>query len=195
MLNFDENLAIVVRSQSFAAGEGNLPSAQGAKLDDTMLAENERRIDAADKRVINGGADVKQLAPFKYKWAWDKYLASCAMNRCTAILASTSSTRSSLRIHTCGRLRFVQRYAACSSKASNSNAMPKIRCRAASLDSIRACSRSTFIANRCCQQIGIEPIYPGAENPFPWMSEMIDLNKRKETFLKPGRLNARPTAH
>jgi hypothetical protein len=27
------------------------------------------------------------------------------------------------------------------------------------------------------------------------MSEMIDLNKRKETFLKPGRLNARPTAH
>jgi ribonucleoside-diphosphate reductase beta chain len=31
-----------------------------------------------DKRVINGQADVNQLVPFKYKWAWEKYLAGCA---------------------------------------------------------------------------------------------------------------------
>ena len=37
-----------------------------------------RRMDAADKRVINGQTDVNQLVPFKYKWAWDKYLAGCA---------------------------------------------------------------------------------------------------------------------
>jgi len=37
-----------------------------------------RRVRADDKRVINGGADVNQLVPFKYKWAWDKYLAGCA---------------------------------------------------------------------------------------------------------------------
>ncbi|MDB5751981.1 MAG: Ribonucleoside-diphosphate reductase, partial [Ramlibacter sp.] len=37
-----------------------------------------RRVSAADKRIINGHTDVNQLVPFKYKWAWDKYLASCA---------------------------------------------------------------------------------------------------------------------
>ena len=43
-----------------------------AKVADT------RRVNAADKRIINGKTDVNQLVPFKYKWAWDKYLASCA---------------------------------------------------------------------------------------------------------------------
>ena len=36
------------------------------------------RVNAADKRIINGQTDVNQLVPFKYKWAWDKYLATCA---------------------------------------------------------------------------------------------------------------------
>jgi len=38
----------------------------------------QRRVNAADKRIINGKTDVNQLVPFKYKWAWEKYLASCA---------------------------------------------------------------------------------------------------------------------
>ena len=37
-----------------------------------------RRVRADDKRIINGQTDVNQLVPFKYKWAWEKYLASCA---------------------------------------------------------------------------------------------------------------------
>ncbi|MCX7234804.1 MAG: ribonucleotide-diphosphate reductase subunit beta [Burkholderiales bacterium] len=37
-----------------------------------------RRVNANDKRIINGKTDVNQLVPFKYKWAWEKYLASCA---------------------------------------------------------------------------------------------------------------------
>jgi ribonucleoside-diphosphate reductase beta chain len=37
-----------------------------------------RRVNAADKRIINGKTDVNQLVPFKYKWAWEKYLAGCA---------------------------------------------------------------------------------------------------------------------
>ncbi|VTU18409.1 Ribonucleoside-diphosphate reductase subunit beta [Variovorax sp. PBL-H6] len=37
-----------------------------------------RRVKAADKRIINGQTDVNQLVPFKYKWAWEKYLATCA---------------------------------------------------------------------------------------------------------------------
>jgi len=36
------------------------------------------RVRLEDKRVINGQADVNQLVPFKYRWAWDKYLAGCA---------------------------------------------------------------------------------------------------------------------
>src|SRR5512145_3577178 len=36
------------------------------------------RVVAADKRIINGQTDVNQLVPFKYKWAWEKYLATCA---------------------------------------------------------------------------------------------------------------------
>src|SRR5215475_6535622 len=39
-----------------------------------------------------------------------------------------------------------------------------------------------FIANRRCQQIGVEVLYPGAMNPFPWMSEMIDLKKERNFF-------------
>ncbi len=36
------------------------------------------RVKAEDKRVINARTDVNQLVPFKYKWAWEKYLAGCA---------------------------------------------------------------------------------------------------------------------
>jgi ribonucleoside-diphosphate reductase beta chain len=42
--------------------------------------ERFRRIRVEDKRVINGSTDVNQLVPFKYKWAWDKYLSACANN-------------------------------------------------------------------------------------------------------------------
>ena len=38
----------------------------------------ERRVNIADKRIINGATDVNQLVPFKYKWAWEKYLAGCS---------------------------------------------------------------------------------------------------------------------
>lgn len=31
-------------------------------------------VDAADKRVVNGQADINQLAPFKYPWAWSFFL-------------------------------------------------------------------------------------------------------------------------
>jgi len=39
-----------------------------------------------------------------------------------------------------------------------------------------------FIANRRCIQIGLSEQYPGATNPFPWMSEVLDLNKEKNFF-------------
>jgi ribonucleoside-diphosphate reductase beta chain len=39
-----------------------------------------------------------------------------------------------------------------------------------------------YIANRRCQQIGLDALYEDANNPFPWMSEMIDLKKEKNFF-------------
>ena len=39
-----------------------------------------------------------------------------------------------------------------------------------------------FIANRRCAQIGLPPIYSNCGNPFPWMSELIDLKKEKNFF-------------
>ena len=39
-----------------------------------------------------------------------------------------------------------------------------------------------FIANRRCAQIGLPEQYPDAKNPFPWMSEMLDLKKEKNFF-------------
>ncbi len=39
-----------------------------------------------------------------------------------------------------------------------------------------------FIANRRCAQIGLAALYPDADNPFPWMSEMMDLKKEKNFF-------------
>ncbi len=39
-----------------------------------------------------------------------------------------------------------------------------------------------FIANRRLTQIGLAEQYPGATNPFPWMSEMLDLKKEKNFF-------------
>ncbi len=106
MLNFDDDIvtpvtpasasaAPQVASQAHAAQPAAAPSAaqvagyraqmheQGMPVN-TAATEAElakaaaSRVRAEDKRVINGGADVNQLVPFKYTWAWDKYLAGCA---------------------------------------------------------------------------------------------------------------------
>ena len=39
-----------------------------------------------------------------------------------------------------------------------------------------------FIANRRLAQIGLKERFPGAKNPFPWMSEIMDLKKEKNFF-------------
>ena len=37
-----------------------------------------KRLAVDDKKMINCRADLNQLVPFKYKWAWQKYLDACA---------------------------------------------------------------------------------------------------------------------
>jgi ribonucleoside-diphosphate reductase beta chain len=72
----------------FEEQSGTSPAARGSSLPGVSGLANEtapqtndagfRRVNVADKRVINGQTDVNQLVPFKYKWAWEKYLSACA---------------------------------------------------------------------------------------------------------------------
>ena len=39
-----------------------------------------------------------------------------------------------------------------------------------------------FIANRRLTQLGLVEQFPGVQNPFPWMSEIMDLRKEKNFF-------------
>ncbi|CAB3779282.1 ribonucleoside-diphosphate reductase beta chain [Paraburkholderia sp. RAU2J] len=106
MLNWDDEITAVTPSSGAqqnalrnAAGPAvgsqvgtrsapHAPSAQDVFANDIAVAPvahasgaaavSEARVNVADKRIINGQTDVNQLVPFKYKWAWEKYLAGCA---------------------------------------------------------------------------------------------------------------------
>jgi ribonucleoside-diphosphate reductase beta chain len=39
-----------------------------------------------------------------------------------------------------------------------------------------------FITNRRCAQLGLTPVFAAVDNPFPWMSEAMDLKKEKNFF-------------
>ncbi len=60
----------------------NSVEAKGAvRVGATGLEEVEmgaRRIRVDDKQIINCRADLNQLFPLKYDWAWQKYLDACA---------------------------------------------------------------------------------------------------------------------
>ncbi len=106
MLNWDDEITAVTPSSASqqnvlrnAAGTAvgsqvetrsahQAPSAQQVFANDIAIAPpaqaiapaaaSEARVNVADKRIINGQTDVNQLVPFKYKWAWEKYLSGCA---------------------------------------------------------------------------------------------------------------------
>src|SRR4051812_15759107 len=83
MLNFeDEGAMSAVPGLAIAPMSGFMPTgAPGAAQSPSFVppvAEAFRRIKIEDKQIINSKADVNQLVPFKYKWAWEKYLAACA---------------------------------------------------------------------------------------------------------------------
>ena len=42
-----------------------------------MIEKGAARVHVSDKAMINARADVNQLLPLKYGWAWEKYLAGC----------------------------------------------------------------------------------------------------------------------
>jgi len=68
-----------VRAATHAFNDAALPQPAAATAEPEVdEAATAHRVKAADKRIINGMTDVNQLVPFKYKWAWEKYLATCA---------------------------------------------------------------------------------------------------------------------
>ncbi len=80
-----ENRSMDLPPLSFAPAASTAPTS-AATLDDgaprpqvsAAPTATAKRVKASDKRIINGQTDVNQLVPFKYKWAWEKYLATCA---------------------------------------------------------------------------------------------------------------------
>ncbi len=97
MLSWDDEFdaamgktATATKPAAPAAPMGAAPSSQGlyqqaarpvqkpVTADAAKEGAKAGRVNAADKRVINGTTDVNQLVPFKYKWAWEKYLSQCA---------------------------------------------------------------------------------------------------------------------
>ncbi len=43
-----------------------------------------------------------------------------------------------------------------------------------------------FIADRRCALLGLAPVFAETDNPFPWMSEAMDLKKEKKFLRDPG---------
>ncbi|MFJ2989341.1 ribonucleotide-diphosphate reductase subunit beta [Collimonas sp. NPDC087041] len=89
MLSWDEEKSSAPAPRTPPAQPGFSPSARPQMSDTAFnpavmgqaaapVVDTTHRVNAADKRIINGHTDVNQLVPFKYKWAWDKYLAGCA---------------------------------------------------------------------------------------------------------------------
>jgi ribonucleoside-diphosphate reductase beta chain len=75
MLSFEDEVIVEpVKPQLAAVPAAEIKSAPTAANQPSHLG----RVNASDKRMINGQTDVNQLVPFKYHWAWDKYLAGCA---------------------------------------------------------------------------------------------------------------------
>lgn len=75
MLNFDEE---IVEAASEAKPKLHLMPTPVAQASPANQPSASGRVNVLDKRMINGQTDVNQLVPFKYHWAWDKYLAGCA---------------------------------------------------------------------------------------------------------------------
>ncbi|MFC3903799.1 ribonucleoside-diphosphate reductase beta chain [Acinetobacter marinus] len=86
------------QAQSVAPAKSPTPTTNGNAIDptDSMARASESlkhldvapgleelemgagRVEVEDKRMINCRADLNQLVPFRYEWAWQKYLDGCA---------------------------------------------------------------------------------------------------------------------
>ncbi|MFK3766854.1 ribonucleotide-diphosphate reductase subunit beta [Pseudomonas putida] len=252
--------AAALEARAATAADSDAVKRAKAALDALDIAEglaelegSSARVAVDEKRMINCRADLNQLVPFKYDWAWQKYLDGCANHwmpqevNMTADIALWKSqdglTEDERRIV----MRNLGFFSTADSLVANNLALAVYRlitnpeCRQYILrdesmhlnfgiDVINQIkienphlwdaamkeeatqmilqgtqleieyARDTmprgvlgmnaammedylkFIANRRLTQIGLKEEYPGTTNPFPWMSEIMDLKKEKNFF-------------
>ena len=65
---------LTAESEDESGGESDKGGASGIE----NLEMGAARIQVDDKKIINCRADLNQLVPFKYEWAWTKYIDACA---------------------------------------------------------------------------------------------------------------------
>ncbi len=87
MLNWDDPLG--QQRSPMPAAAGACVSALPVASDDVsgtqrLAGDTMAAVRAEDKRVINGQADINQLAPFRYPWAW-KYFLNANKNHWTPL--------------------------------------------------------------------------------------------------------------
>jgi len=75
MLDFDEPLSDNNDDNTTAVYHAP-QEGHATGLENVEMGAN--RISVDDKKIINCRADLNQLVPFKYHWAWEKYKAACA---------------------------------------------------------------------------------------------------------------------
>lgn len=77
--------AAALEARAVTANDSAAVARAKASLDQLDIAEGLAELEGAsarvavdEKRMINCRADLNQLVPFKYDWAWQKYLDGCA---------------------------------------------------------------------------------------------------------------------
>ena len=68
----------VVKDEENYGGQSGSGTTQRGVTGLEQLEMGAARIQVDDKKIINCRADLNQLVPFKYTWAWQKYLSGCA---------------------------------------------------------------------------------------------------------------------
>ena len=91
-LNWENPLSLCKKPESDAVVQAHAPSPEHDAIPEPAppsalgvagatgleaIEMGAERIRVDDKKVINCRADLNQLVPFKYTWAWDKYLMAC----------------------------------------------------------------------------------------------------------------------
>lgn len=76
LLNWNDYHASQKKSSALPKSGNDTPKNGATGLETPKIGA--RRIQVDDKKIINCRADLNQLVPFKYTWAWQKYLSGCA---------------------------------------------------------------------------------------------------------------------
>ena len=79
MLNWEEGQAPQLQEDpAIARAQARLANMDMSEANAEFEGESKARVHVGQKQMINARADLNQLVPFKYDWAWQKYLDGCA---------------------------------------------------------------------------------------------------------------------